>query len=72
VPPPASQSWQTRTSQRAGTTRVVLEIPESSRARRRDDEEDDDSDDDDIHDPTYGQEELTGSQLPDAPQGTQT
>jgi hypothetical protein len=44
----------------------VLEIPESSRARRRDDEEDDDSDDDDFHDPTYGKEELTDSQLADA------
>ena len=44
---------------------------ESSRARCRDDEDDNDGDDD-INDPTYDQDELTGSQLADAPQGTQT
>jgi hypothetical protein len=61
VPAQASQSRQTR-------TRAAVDIPESSQARRRDE----DNDDDDIHDPTYGQEELTGSQLEDAPEGTQT
>ena len=67
VPPPASQGRQTHTSQRA-----VIERPESSRARCRDDKDDDDGDDDDINDPTYDQDELMGSQLVDAPQGTQT
>ncbi|XP_066315293.1 uncharacterized protein [Miscanthus floridulus] len=67
VPPPASQGQQTRTSQRA-----VIERSKSSRARCRDDEDKDDEDDDDINDPTYDQDELTGSQLADAPQGTQT
>ena len=67
VPPPASQGRQTRTSQRA-----AIERPESSRARCRDDKDDDDGDDDDINDPTYEQDVLTGSQLADAPQGTQT
>jgi hypothetical protein len=57
---------------KAGATRVALEIPEISWARRRDDEADDNSDDDDFHDPTYGEEELTSSQLADAPQDTQT
>jgi hypothetical protein len=62
----ASQSRQTR-------TRVAVDISEGSQARRRDEEEeDDDTDDDDIHDPTYGQEELTSSQLEDAHKGTQT
>jgi hypothetical protein len=64
VPAQASQSHQTH-------TRAAVDILESSRARRRE-EEDDDTNDDDIHDPTYGQEELTGSQLEDAPEGTQT
>ena len=45
---------------------------ESSRARCRDDEDGDNGDDDDFNDPTYDQDELTGSQLVDAPQGTQT
>jgi hypothetical protein len=63
VPAQASQSRQTH-------TRVAVDIPESSRARR-DEEEDDDTNDDDIHDPTYGQEELIGSQLENAPEGTQ-
>ena len=67
VPPPASQGRQTRTSQRA-----AIERPESSRARCRDDKDDDDGDDDDINDPMYDHDELTGSQLADAPQGTQT
>ena len=48
--------------------RVVIDRAESSRARCRDDEDNDDGDDDDINDPTYDQDELTGS----APQGTQT
>jgi hypothetical protein len=48
-------------------TRAALEILESSRVRRRNDEEDDDSDDDDTHDPTYGYDELMGSELDDAP-----
>ena len=52
--------------------RAVIDRVESSRARCRDDEDDDDGDDDDINDPTYDQDELTGSQLADAPQGTQT
>jgi len=64
---PASQGRQTRTSQRA-----AIERPESSRATCRDDEDDDDGDDDDINDPKYDQDKLTGSQLADAPQGTQT
>ena len=63
VPAPASQGWQTCTSQRAAIDRA-----ESSHARCRDDKDDDDGDDDDINDPTYDQDELTGS----APQGTQT
>ena len=67
VPPPASQGRQTRTSQRA-----AIERPESSRARCRDDDDDDDGGDDDRDDPTYEQDELMGSQLADAPQGTQT
>ena len=62
VPTPASQGRQTRTSQRA-----TIDSAESSRARCRDDEDDDDGDDDDINDPTYDQDELTGSQLTDAP-----
>ena len=62
----ASQGRQTRTSQRAAIDRA-----ESSHARCRDDK-DDDNGDDDINDPTYDQDELTGSQLTDAPQGTQT
>jgi hypothetical protein len=65
VTAPASQGWQTRTSQR-----VAIKRPESSYVRCRDDEDDDDGDDDDINDPTYDQDELTGSQLADAPQGT--
>jgi hypothetical protein len=65
VPAQASQSHQT-------LTRAAVDIPESSRARRDEEEDDDTDDDDDIHDPTYGQEELTGSQLEDAPEGTQT
>ena len=67
VAPPTSQGRQTRTSQRA-----TIDRAESSRARCRDDEDDDDADDDDINDPTYDQDELTGSQLVDPPQGTQT
>ena len=68
MPAPATQGWQTRTSQRAAIDRA-----ESSYARCRDDEDnDDEDDDDDINDPTYDQDELTGSQLADAPQGTQT
>ena len=63
----ASQGRQTRTSQRVAIDRV-----ESSHARCRDNKDDDDGDDDDINDPTYDQDELTGSQLADAPQGTQT
>ena len=45
---------------------------ESSHARHRDEEDDDDGGEDDINDTTYEQDELTGSQLVDAPQGTQT
>ena len=69
APAPASQGRQTHASQRAAIERV-----ESSHARCRDDEDDDDGDDDDddINDPTYDQYELMGSQLADAPQGTQT
>jgi hypothetical protein len=67
VPPPTSEARQTRSSQR-----TVIERLESSRARCWDDEDDDDGDDDDINDPTYDQDELTSSQLVDAPQGTQT
>ena len=68
VPPPGShQGRQTRTSQRAAIERL-----ESSRARCRDDDDDDDGGDDDRDDPTYEQDELTGSQLADTPQGTQT
>ena len=64
---PASQGRQTHASQRAAIERV-----ESSRARCRDDKDDNDADADDINDPTYDQDELTRSQLADAPQGTQT
>ena len=67
VPAPATQGWQTRTSQRAAVDRAG-----SSSARCRDDEDYDDGDDDDINDPTYDQDELMGSQLVDAPEGTQT
>ena len=68
VPPPRShQGQQTHTSQRAAIDRA-----ESSHARCRDDEDNDDGDDDDINYPTYDQDELMGSQLVDAPQGTQT
>ena len=67
VPAPASQGRQTHTSQRAAIDRA-----ESSHARCRNDKDDDDGDDDDINDPTYDQDEMTGSQLADAPQGTQT
>ena len=67
VPAPASQGQQTRTSQRVAIDRV-----ESSHARCRDNKDDDDGDDDDINDPTYDQDELMGSQLVDAPEGTQT
>ena len=67
VPAPSSQGRQTHTSQR-----VVIDRADSSRARCRDDEDDDDGDDYDINDPTYDQDELTGSQLVDPPQGTQT
>jgi len=67
VPAPASEGRQTRTSQSA-----TLDKAESPRARCRDDEDNDDGDDDDINDPTYDQDELMGSQLADAPQGTQT
>ena len=65
--PVAHQGRQTRTSQRAAIDRA-----KSSRARHRDEKDDDDGGDDDIHDPTYEQDELTDSQLADAPQGTQT
>ena len=64
---PASQGRQTRTSQRA-----TIDRAESSRARCRDDKDDNDADADDINDPTYDQDELTRSQLADAPQGTKT
>ena len=68
VPPTRShQGWQTHTRQRA-----AIDRPESSHARHRDDEDDDDGGDDDIDDPIYEQDELMGSQLADAPQGTQT
>ena len=67
VPAPASQGRQTHTSQRA-----TIDRAERSYARCRDDEDDDDGDDDDINDPTCDQDELTGSQFADAPQGTQT
>jgi hypothetical protein len=68
VPPPGShQGRQIRTSQRA-----VIDRAESSHARRRDEEDVNDGGDDDIDDPTYEQDELTGSQLADVPQGTQT
>jgi hypothetical protein len=67
VPAPASQGQQTHTSQTA-----AIDTAESSYARCRDDEDDDNGDDDDINDPTYDQDELTGSQLANAPQGTQT
>ena len=68
VPPPGShQGRQTRTSQRA-----AIDTSESSHARRWDEKDDDDGGDDDIHDPSYEQDELTGSQLADTPQGTQT
>ena len=66
MPATASQGRQTRTRQR-----VAINRAESSSARCRDDEDDDDGDDD-INDPTYDHDELTGSQLADAPQGTQT
>ena len=54
----ASQGRQTRTSQRA-----TIDRAESSHAGCRDDKDDDndDGDDDDINDPTYDQDELTGS-----------
>ena len=64
---PATQGRQTCTSQRAAIDREG-----SSSARCRDDEDDNDGDGDDINDPTYDQDELMGSQLVDAPQGTQT
>ena len=68
VPPPRShQGQQTHTSQRA-----AIDRSESSHARCRDEEDDNDGGDDDIDDPTYEQDELTGSQLADAPQDTQT
>ena len=50
----------------------MIDRPKSSCARRRDEEDDDDGGDDDIDDPTYEQDELTGSQLANAPQVTQT
>jgi hypothetical protein len=61
VQPTTSQGAQTHRR-----TRPALDIPESSHIRRTD-EEDDDNDD-----PTYGQDELTGSQLADTPEATQT
>jgi hypothetical protein len=68
VPTLASQGRQTRTSQR-----VAIDRLECSCARCKDDkDDDDDGDDDDTNDPTYDQDELTFSQLADAPQGTQT
>ena len=67
VPHPTSQGRQTCTSQR-----VVIDRSESSHARCRDEEDDNDGGDDDIDDPTYEQDELTGSQLANAPQVTQT
>ena len=56
LPDPTKE--QTRTSQR-----VAIERPKSSHARCRDEEDDDDG----IDDPTYEQDELTGSQLANAP-----
>jgi hypothetical protein len=50
----------------------VIDRAESFYARCRDDEDNDNGDDDDINDPTYDQDELMGSQLANAPQGTQT
>lgn len=67
APPPPSSS------RRASAGTLAMDTPESSHARQRDDEDDDDEDDDDDdQDPTSGQDELTGSQLHDAPQPTQT
>jgi hypothetical protein len=43
-----------------------IDTPTSSRARNRDQDEDEEDD------PPYDQDELTGSQLGDAPPGTQT
>ena len=68
VPPPRSHAGrQTRSSQRA-----PIDRPESSYAICRDEEDDKEGSDDDNNDPPYEQDELTGSQFADAPQGTQT
>ena len=57
VPSPGShQGRQTHISQR-----VAIDRPESPHVRCMDDEDDDDGGDDDINDPTYDQDELTGS-----------
>ena len=67
VPPQGPQERrQTRRRQRA-----AIDIPEGTRARCRDDE-DNDGGDDASDDPPYEQDEMTGSQLADAPQATQT
>ena len=52
--------------------RAAIDRPKSSCARHRDEKDDNDGGDDDTDDPTYEQDKLTGSQLADAPQGTQT
>lgn len=65
LPPRPQEARQTRSSQR-----VAIDTPESSCASRRDDDKDQDGSDDDSDDPTYEQDELTSSQLGDAPQAT--
>jgi hypothetical protein len=50
----------------------AIDRPEGSRSRPRVEEGDDGASDDDSDDPTYGQEELGGSQLFDALDPTQT
>jgi hypothetical protein len=50
----------------------TIDRPEGSRSRPRAEEGDDGASDDDSDDPSYGQEELGGSQLFDAPDPTET
>lgn len=64
VPRASPESGRARTR-----ARVTLDIPESSGARAMADDADDG--DDDPNDPIYWQDELTTSQVGDAPQPTQ-
>jgi hypothetical protein len=60
--------------QPGSSQRPPIDTPGPSRSRLRDDEDndDDEEDDDDYNDPSYLQDELTASQLYDAPHPTQT